>query len=75
MKQEIFILPGTVVPASFSRLAPVQELEAEGGSLFILLCVVLLCSGMAENGIYLIFVVCIMTTFSYKQVSTGTIRV
>lgn len=38
VKQEYFILLRTVVQIVFSLLKPLQELEAVGGSLFILLC-------------------------------------
>lgn len=79
MKQELFVLLRTVVPISFSHLEPVQELEAVGGSLFILLCVVTLCSDMVENGIclgVLFFFHCLYyDNIPGKQVSAGTTRV
>lgn len=51
VKQELFVLLRTIVPISFSCLEPWQELEVAGGSLSTFHCIVVLCSGTAENRI------------------------
>lgn len=74
VKQELFIFLRTVVQVFFSYLKPLQELEAVGGSLFILLCFAQ--AWLKTESEYIFFFHCLYyDKILSKQVSAGTTRV